>query len=55
MGDGVEEMGREEGGGEVPVLDKGNGGDAAGTDGGNSAVFKFNITKWGKFKESNII
>ena len=42
VGNGVEEMGREEGGGEVPVIDKGVGGDTAGTDGSDSAVFKFN-------------
>ncbi len=55
MGDRVKEVGREEGGGEVPGIDKGDGGDAAGTNRSNSAVFKFNRTKWGKFKESNII
>ncbi len=55
MGDGVKEMGREEGRGEVPVIDEGVGGNAAGTDRSDSAVFKFNRTKWGKFKESNII
>ncbi len=42
-------------GGEVPVIDKGVGGDTAGTDRSDSAVFKFNRAKWGKFKESNII
>jgi hypothetical protein len=52
VGDGVKEVGREEGGGEVPVIDKGDGGDAAGTNRSNSAVFKFNRTKWGKFKET---
>jgi hypothetical protein len=55
VGYGVEEVGWEEGRGEVPVIDKGDGGDAAGTNRSNSAVFKFNRTKWGKFKESNII
>ncbi len=48
-------MGQKEGGGEVPVIDKGVGGDTAGTDRSDSAVFKFNRAKWGKFKESNII
>jgi hypothetical protein len=42
VGNGVKEMGREEGGGEVPVIDEGVGGDAAGTNRGYSAVFKFN-------------
>ncbi len=55
VGNGVNEMGQEEGGGEVPVIDKGVGGDTAGTDRSDSAVFKFNRAKWGKFKESNII
>ena len=55
MGDGVKEMDREEGGGEVPVIDEGVGGDTAGTDRGYSTIFKFNRTKWGKLKEGNII
>jgi hypothetical protein len=55
VGDGVEEMGREEGGGEVPVIDEGVGGDAAGSNRSYSTVFKLNRTKWGKFKEGNII
>ncbi len=42
VGDGVKEMGREEGRGEVPVIDKGVGGDTAGTDRSDGAVFKFN-------------
>ncbi len=42
MGDGVKEMGREEGGDEVPVIDKRDGGDAAGTDRSYGAVLKFN-------------
>jgi hypothetical protein len=55
VGDRVKEVGREESGDEVPVIDKGDGGDAAGTDRSNSAVLKFNRTKWGKLKESNIV
>ena len=55
VGDRVKEMGREEGGGEVPVIDKGVGGDAAGTNRGYGAVFKFNRTKWGKLKESDVV
>ncbi len=51
VGDGVKEMGREEGGGEVPVIDEGVGGDAAGTNRGNSTVFKFNRTKRGSSKK----
>ena len=42
VGNGVKEMGREEGRGEVPVIDKGVGGNTAGTDRSDSAVFKFN-------------
>jgi hypothetical protein len=55
VGDGVKEMGREEGGGEVPVIDEGVGGDAAGSNRSYSTVFKLNRTKWGKLKEGNII
>jgi hypothetical protein len=55
VGDGVKEMGREEGGGEVPVIDEGVGGNTAGTDRGYSTIFKFNRTKWGKLKESNVV
>jgi hypothetical protein len=55
VGDGVKEMGWEEGGGEVPVIDEGVGGDTAGTDRGDSTIFKFNRTKWGKLKESNVV
>ncbi len=45
MGDGVEEMGREEGVGEVPVIDEGVGGDAAGSNRSYSTFFKLNRTK----------
>ena len=48
-------MGREEGGCEVPVIDEGVGGDAAGTDRGYGTVFKFDRTKRGKLKESNVV
>jgi hypothetical protein len=55
VGDGVEEMGWEEGGGEVPVIDEGVGGDAAGTNRGYGTIFKFDRTKWGKLKEGNVV
>jgi hypothetical protein len=56
VGDGVKEVGGEEGGDEVPVIDEGDGGDAAGTDRSDGAVLKFNRTKrGGKLKESNIV
>jgi hypothetical protein len=48
-------MGGEEGGGEVPVIDEGVGGNTAGTDRGYSTIFKFNRTKWGELKESNVV
>jgi hypothetical protein len=47
VGDGVKKMGREEGGDEVPVIDKMDGGDAAGTDRSYDAVLKFDRTKGG--------
>ena len=55
MGDGVKEMGGEEGGGEVPVIDEGVGGNTAGTDRGYSTIFKFDRTKRGELKESNVV
>jgi hypothetical protein len=55
VGDGVKEMDREEGGGEVPVIDEGVGGDTAGTDRGYGTVFKFDRTKRGELKESNVV
>jgi hypothetical protein len=41
VGDGVKEVGGEEGGDEVPVIDKGDGGNAAGTNRSDGAVLKF--------------
>jgi hypothetical protein len=55
VGDGVKEMDREEGGGEVPVIAAGVGGDTAGTDRGYGTVFKFDRTKRGELKESNVV
>jgi hypothetical protein len=55
VGDRVKEMGREEGGDEVPVIDKGDGRDAAGTDRSDGAVLKFNGTKGRELKESNVV
>ncbi len=55
VGDGVKEVGREEGGDEVPIINKGDGGDDVGTVRSYGAVLKFNRTKRGKFKESYII
>ena len=48
-------MGWEEGGGEVPVIDEGVGGDAAGTNRGYGTILKFDRTKWGELKESNVV
>jgi hypothetical protein len=41
VGDGVEEVGREKGGDEIPVIDKWDGGDTAGTNKSDGAIFKF--------------
>ncbi len=55
MGDGVKEVGGEEGGDEVPVIDKGDGGNAAGTNRSDGAVLKFNGTEERELKESIVI
>ncbi len=48
-------MGREEGGDKVPVIDKVDRGNAAGTDRSDGAILKFNGTEGRELKESNVI
>ncbi len=48
-------MGREEGGDKVPVINKVDRGNAAGTDRSDGAILKFNGTEGREIKDSFVI